>query len=136
MPPEACPAVNGLAAHCVEFFDYYRAPLSADDLRRRSSGELSQRQRWNLDRWGYPYVFDDFQFHMTLTGELAPGDRQRFHTAISKAFRPIADVVHDIDTVSLMRQRDPKSKFEVISRVRLVPCVAEDEGSMTERFRR
>lgn len=119
IPREASAAVNELAAHSVEFFDRYRAPLSADDLARRSTGELSARQRQNLDRWGYPYVFDDFRFHMTLTGRLAPGDRPRFHEALSDAFRPIAGESHSIETVSLMRQRDPDSRFEVIARGKL-----------------
>lgn len=115
-PREACPAVNGLAARCVAFFDRYRAPLSADDLRRRGSDKLSERQRRNLERWGYPYVFDDFRFHMTLTGRLAPDERPRFHDALSNAFRSIADESHHIETLSLMRQRDPGSNFEVIAR--------------------
>jgi len=113
---ESCPAVNDLAARCVLFFDRYRAPLSAYDLRRRNSGKLSEQQRRNLDRWGYPYVFDDFRFHMTLTGRLAPEDRPRFHEALVNAFRPIADASHHIEAVSLMRQRDPDSEFEVIAR--------------------
>jgi hypothetical protein len=29
-----------------------------------------QRQRNYLDRWGYPYVMEEFRFHMTLTGRL------------------------------------------------------------------
>lgn len=118
-PCEECPAVNGLAALCVAFFDRYRAPLSADDLRRRNSSELSERQRRNLECWGYPYVFDDFRFHMTLTGRLAPEDRPRFHDALANAFRSVADESHLIETVSLMRQRDPESKFEVIARGKL-----------------
>jgi putative phosphonate metabolism protein len=115
-PRDDCVAVNRLAARCVAFFDRYRAPLSAHDLARRSAGELSARQRRNLDRWGYPYVFDDFRFHMTLTGPLAPDARQRLHEAMSEAFVPIANHPHRIERVSLMRQHDPASRFEVIAR--------------------
>jgi putative phosphonate metabolism protein len=115
-PHEASPAVSRLAARCVEFFERFRAPLSADDLARRSAGDLSARQRRNLERWGYPYVFDDFRFHMTLTGKLAPDDRPRFHEALTEAFLPIADATHHIDSVSLMRQSDPETSFEVVTR--------------------
>jgi hypothetical protein len=31
---------------------------------------LNQSQVANLDRWGYPYLFADFRFHMTLTGKV------------------------------------------------------------------
>jgi hypothetical protein len=118
-PREACPAVDGLAARCVECFDRYGAPLSAEDLARRSKGELSLPQRRNLERWGYPYVFEEFRFHMTLTGRLAPHDRPRFHEALAEAFGPVADVSHRIEALSLMRQHDPESRFEVIARVKL-----------------
>lgn len=118
-PRDASLAVNGLAASCVAYFDRYRAPLSANDLRRRNSSELSERQRRNLEFWGYPYVFDDFRFHMTLTGRLSPEDRPRFHDALANAFRSVADESHLIETVSLMRQRDTESKFEVIARGKL-----------------
>ncbi len=115
-PRDDCVAVNRLAARCVTFFDCHRAPLSAHDLARRNTGELSARQRQNLDRWGYPYVFDDFRFHMTLTGRLAPDVQPRFKEAMSDAFRPIANHPHRIERVSLMRQRDPDSRFEVVAR--------------------
>ena len=115
-PRGDCDAVNRLAARCVTFFDRYRAPLSAHDLARRSNGELSVRQQRNLDRCGYAYVFDDFRFHMTLTGQLAPDAQQRLQEAISEAFRPIANLTHYIESLSLMRQRDPDSRFEVIAR--------------------
>jgi len=118
-PLEDRPAVNGLAARCVAFFDRYRAPLNSDDLRRRSSVEISEGQRRNLERWGYPYVFEEFRFHMTLTGRLAPHDRPRFHEALADAFGPVADASHRIEALSLMRQRDPESRFEVIARVKL-----------------
>lgn len=118
-PREASPVLNGLAARCVEFFDRFRAPLSAHDLMRRSAGDLSARQRRSLERWGYPYVFDDFRFHMTLTAKLAPDDRPRFHDALTEAFQPIADAPHHIDSVSLMRQRDPNSRFAVVVRRKL-----------------
>jgi hypothetical protein len=32
---------------------------------------LSERQRALLIEWGYPYVFDEFRFHMTLSSSLA-----------------------------------------------------------------
>ena len=35
---------------------------------------LSEAQRAHLLRWGYPYVMDEFRFHMSLTGSLAQVD--------------------------------------------------------------
>jgi len=114
VPRAAGAPLEALAGRCVEFFDAFRAPLGVEDLARRSNGRLSPRQRAYLDRWGYPYVFEDFRFHMTLTGPLAA--RQHFLAALVKAFGPLADGVYDIDALSLMRQRNPDSRFEVIAR--------------------
>ncbi len=72
------PAVDRLAAACVTAFDRFRAPLNAHDRARRLAAALSDRQAQNLERWGYPYVFEDFRLHLTLTGRLsaeAAGDR-------------------------------------------------------------
>src|SRR5262249_20799199 len=77
--------VDALAAAFVREFDQFRAPMSQDERARRLRAKLSPREQANIDRWGYPYVFDDFRFHMTLTGRL-PANRQ---AAILPALREI-----------------------------------------------
>ena len=62
--------INHLCDQVVEAFEPWRAPLSADDMARRKPDRLSMRQRELLERWGYPYVFEEFRFHMTLTGPI------------------------------------------------------------------
>ena len=63
------PAVDALAADCSNIFDAFRAPMSAQERARRLTSGLDHAQIQNLDRWGYPYLFGDFRFHMTLTGK-------------------------------------------------------------------
>lgn len=70
---EPSPAMDDLAAACVRRFDLFRAPLSPEDRERRHPDQLTAEQVAYLDEWGYPFVLDDFQFHMTLTGALEPG---------------------------------------------------------------
>src|SRR5262249_42034786 len=64
-------AVRALAGDCVTAFDGFRAALTARDRERRLASRLSPRQVELLERWGYPYVFSEFRFHMTLTGRLS-----------------------------------------------------------------
>lgn len=71
VPSKPCPPLGALAAACVEQFDPFRAPLNDKELVRRLAAPLSERQRSYVGRWGYPYVFEEFRFHMTLTGPLA-----------------------------------------------------------------
>jgi putative phosphonate metabolism protein len=66
---EPCEPLEELAAACVSELDRFRAPDSAEALARRSIG-LDRCQRAHLARWGYPYVMDQWRFHMTLTNTL------------------------------------------------------------------
>ncbi|MBC2772543.1 DUF1045 domain-containing protein [Rhizobium sp. AQ_MP] len=68
VPESLHPPLQQFAADVVETFEPFRAPLSEADIARRKPDTLPPGQRENLMRWGYPYVFDDFRFHMTLTG--------------------------------------------------------------------
>ncbi len=58
-----------LAWKCVEELDEYRASLSQAERDRRTG--LSVAQMTNLEKWGYPYVGNEFKFHMTLTSSLS-----------------------------------------------------------------
>lgn len=66
----ACPQLDQLAAEAVEVFDIFRAPSSDADLAKRRKAGLTARQENYLQQWGYPYVIDEFRFHLTLTGRL------------------------------------------------------------------
>ncbi|WP_158671735.1 DUF1045 domain-containing protein, partial [Bradyrhizobium guangdongense] len=70
IPAEPVDALQQFAADCVREFDSFRASLTAEDRARRKPEKLDERQRDYLDRWGYPYVMEEFRFHMTLTGRL------------------------------------------------------------------
>ena len=109
-------AVRTFAGDCVAAFDGFRAPLSARDRERRLAARLSPRQVELLDRWGYPYVFSEFRFHMTLTGRLPAHEQARWQAALAAAFAPLAPSPVDIDAVSLVRQEDRDAPFRVIAR--------------------
>ncbi|AOJ08007.1 DUF1045 domain-containing protein [Burkholderia mayonis] len=63
-------SLRALADTCVRELDVFRAPLSAADIARRRAAGLTPREDAHLVRWGYPYVFDTFAFHITLTNQL------------------------------------------------------------------
>jgi hypothetical protein len=60
------PAFHQLADQCVKNLDAHRAPEDEPTRRQRAAGR-TPRQIQNIERWGYPLVFEDWQFHMTLT---------------------------------------------------------------------
>ena len=70
IPDRTYQPLQDFAAEIVDHFDRFRAPLSESDIARRRPQSLTESQRQNLSLWGYPYVMDDFRFHMTLTGRV------------------------------------------------------------------
>jgi putative phosphonate metabolism protein len=78
--------LQDLAAHVVEHFEPFRAPLSMRDRNARASRGLTPRQEELLDGYGYPYVFDEFRFHMTLTDRLAEADHEEIASAARNWF--------------------------------------------------
>ncbi|WP_439617453.1 DUF1045 domain-containing protein [Shinella sp.] len=75
VPGDQCDALQSFAGEVVRRFERFRAPLTSADISRRKPDELTTAERQNLVQWGYPYVFDEFRFHMTLTGRV-PAERR------------------------------------------------------------
>jgi len=104
--PAAQPqALTDFAAGVVEAFEPWRAPVSAaDKAKRNASGKLSARQLELLDRYGYPYVMEQFQFHMTLTDRLPPADQERFEAAALGHFGDLATAETVLDRLVLFHE--------------------------------
>ena len=119
-------ALDRLAADCVMAFDRFRRPLAADERHRRLGGSLSGRQVENLDRWGYPYVFDDFRFHMTLTGPLDAAHREPILAALKARFAKInGDRLLPITQLVLLRQETSSTPFRALDRIELTARCAD-----------
>ncbi len=110
--------VGDFAALCVQTFDIFRAPMSDDERRRRLQTSLSQRQQDYLDLWGYPYVLDEFRFHMTLTNSLPKDVLDSLMQALLQLYAPI-DIAHRIEELSLCAQSQSNERFREIARFRL-----------------
>ena len=105
IPAMPCPALNHLADSCVRQFDRFRAPMTEQERSRRLAVPLSSRQKSNLELWGYPHVFEDFRFHMTLTGSLAGRDLPEASRWLSTAFADRPEAHHlSVDRVAILRQ--------------------------------
>lgn len=107
--------LDALAADCVREFDAFRAPLTEADRARRMRSALSDRQIAQLEAWGYPHVFADFRFHMTLTGRLDESRREQVATALAEHHRAIAAPLA-VDALCLFRQRDRAERFSILAR--------------------
>ena len=78
-------AMTSLACCLVSELDSFRAPPTTDELARRRSVGLTERQEGYLMQWGYPYVMDEFIFHLTLTSRLDDIQAQQASSQIAVA---------------------------------------------------
>ncbi len=114
VPAERSAELEALAADCVRAFDSFRAPLTVEDRARRNPSKLTPRQCDHLDRWGYPYVMEEFRFHMTLTGRI-PGERRPAIVAmLQERFAALEMVSLAIDRIALFRQDSASARFGII----------------------
>lgn len=114
IPAEPVDALQQLAGDCVREFDSFRTALTADDRARRKPEKLTERQRDYLDRWGYPYVMEEFRFHMTLTGRLNAERRGPILEMLRARFASLRLGALAIDRLALFKQDDAKTRFRII----------------------
>jgi putative phosphonate metabolism protein len=120
VPRAASLALEKLAARCVTALDRLRLPLTPQERERRLAGGLSDRQIALLDSFGYPYVLEEFRFHMTLTGRIASDRRAVVHALLRDAFaRAVGSEPMPIDRLAVLRQDHPQARFRVIDQIAL-----------------
>jgi putative phosphonate metabolism protein len=122
---DPCEAMDALAEACVRDFDPFRAPLSEADIARRRRAQLSPAQDARMLEWGYPYIFDDFRFHMTLTSGIADDAvRARVLETLTQLFAYVSGP-HRFNSVAIYRQADREAPFEVVERFGFTPEPAQ-----------
>lgn len=84
-------ALDAFAAQVVARFERFRAPMTAEDRARRRPELMTVRQRELLDSYGYPYVMEQFRFHMTLTDRLSPAQMAVFRPLAEAHFTPVLE---------------------------------------------
>lgn len=114
-PSVPCEQMNHLAAAVVQTFDAFRAPLSDAEIERRDPDRLTASQFSNLHRWGYPYVMDEFRFHMTLTGPIHPSLNARFEHALREFFTPLLNEPLKISSLALFIEPEAGAPLRVHS---------------------
>jgi putative phosphonate metabolism protein len=107
--------LNSFAGEVVRSFDPFRAPLTEVEIERRSPDALKPDEFRNLCQWGYPYVFDTFRFHMTLSGRVGPQESPRLRAAIDSLFADVLRQPVPVDALTLFVESEPGAPFMVLS---------------------
>jgi Protein of unknown function (DUF1045) len=107
--------INAIARACVTNLHYLAQELDEQALARRRKAHLSPEQDRMLVQWGYPWVLEQFQFHLSLSG---PVDRLNLDTrwALLNAAQQHFAIEEDcrFDQISLFFEPHPDAPFELI----------------------
>jgi putative phosphonate metabolism protein len=120
VPRAPCSAMEALAADAVREFEPFRRPESPEQRAARIRPGMPPRQLQYLEDWGYPYVFEDFRFHLTLTGSIQ--DHTLSDTARSVLDRLLGPLLAEplpVTDLCLFHQPDRTAPFRLHSRYAL-----------------
>ena len=114
-----CPALQALADGAVSALDAHRAPATEAEIARRKPEKLSLRQREYLAAWGYPYVFAEWRFHMTLTRRLTPAEKAIILPAVTEALGDAPALTRSVSDICIFAQAAPGAPFTILERLML-----------------
>jgi putative phosphonate metabolism protein len=115
VPAGNCSALQDLADETVRRFSPFRAPLSQADIARRRPELLGDAMRRNLFEWGYPYVFESFRFHMTLTGPVPLERQAAMRALLEQAVAPFIGKPFPVTSLALFNEPARGAPFTVHS---------------------
>lgn len=116
---EPCPPLQVLADGAVTALDPHRAPATESEIARRKPDKLSPRQREFLAFWGYPYVFAEWRFHMTLTRRLTPAEKAIILPAVTDALGDAPAISRTVTDICIFAQAAPGAPFIILERLKL-----------------
>ncbi len=114
-----CPALHAFADACVEALDAHRAPATEAEIARRRPERLSGSQRAMLARWGYQYVFAEWQFHVTLTRRLSAEEKAAILPAVTAFLGDAPGRPRMVRALCLFVQPAPGAPFTIAARLPL-----------------
>lgn len=104
--------LTDFAADVVEAFEPFREPLSEREVARRLKAPLTPRQIELVDQYGYPYVLEQFLFHMTLTDRLAEELREPLRARAADWFAEALAAPVVLDRLVVFAEPEPGAAFE------------------------
>lgn len=110
--------MTSLAANCVRKLDQFRTPPEPEELARRRASNLSPQQDGNLMKWGYPYVLNEFRFHITLSSRLPKPELRIVEDALNHHLVPLLPMPFVVNDIALVGE-DAIGNFHLIRRFSL-----------------
>jgi len=98
-------------------------PVKAAGLHQRCQREL-------LQAWGYPYVLDEFRFHLTLTDRIPPERRDAVRRALEEWFAASLGATVLVGALTLFTEAGPGAPFALraVYPLRPLPAAGRPPG--------
>jgi len=137
VPGAEAEGLHALADEVVTAFDAFRAAATEAEIARRHPESLTPRQRELLKTWGYPYVLDEFQFHLTLTDRIPRARRPAVERTLRSWFAASLGTTVLVGALALFTEHEPGAPFALHAVYPLQPvpssrradAPAESEGT-------
>jgi hypothetical protein len=111
VPGAEAAGLYALADEVVTAFDGFRAPPTEAELARRDPASLTPRQRELLEAWGYPYVLDEFRFHLTVTDRIPAGRQAAVERTLNGWFAASLRATVPVDALALFTEAEAGAPF-------------------------
>ena len=119
-PVDSIHPLRALADACVRNLDPLRRPAGPAERARRGALALAETERTLLERWGYPWVFEAWRFHMTLTDGLpSEAPRDALLAEAADFFAPALAEPLRCDALALFVEDTPGADFRLARRIPL-----------------
>jgi hypothetical protein len=118
VPESSSDALEDIATACVRAFDGFRRPLTDQEEQSYKRNRLTVHQRKMLEHWGYPYVMEEFDFHISLTDPVI--DEEERATLMVAADRAAAGILGKALTMrelTVFSQKSAGSSMSIIARL-------------------
>lgn len=113
------PTLQALADAAIAELDDLRAPPSEAEIARRRPERLGGAERRMLERWGYPYCFATWFFHLTLSCRLDAAGHARWRPEAQTHFAAALSVPRMVDAIALFVEVEPGAAFSEAARIPL-----------------
>lgn len=115
-PVHSLDPVRHLADACVLACEALRRPLESAEWERRSRGLVDGVERERLQRWGYPFVFDRWRLHLTLS-DAGHGNNHALRRRAERHFARALAVPLRTASVALFTQAAPGAPLKLAQRI-------------------
>ena len=112
--------LEGLATNFVRALEGFRRHQTDKEMARYRQNKLTVHQEQMVDHWGYPFVLEEFRFHMTLSDRIDDEDeRADVLAAAHAACEDLLGQSVPVKEVAVCMQPSARDAMRVIQRIPL-----------------